>query len=196
MIKNNTKGRKMSDKTQTLILNKRTLEILFRIGCQDSEIINLLKNGTHEKTGDNLIDDLLDELIIQESEETPTESLEPAPTARGGNHNPTGQNQYSDIETENKKEIYNQIVNMFGSDRKNLILIDKNFSCNNYDIFIPYLKEMPQSIIKSVENWLRKVKLNESVTVEFIIKQFFNFAQRANISIFKEKKNDGRNTIS
>lgn len=178
----------MSEKPQNLILNKRTLEILFRIGCPESEIISLLKTGVYTKTNDELIDDLLNELIISQPELGQTTAQEPAPTARGGNHNPTGQNQYSDIETNNKKEIYNKIVNMFGADRKNLILIDKNFSCNNYDIFSPYLKEMPQTIIKSVENWLRKVKLNESVTVEFIIKQFFNFAQRANTPIFKGEK--------
>lgn len=189
----------MSDNTQTLILNKRTLEILFRIGCPDNEIINLLKTGAFEQTGDNLVDDLLNELIIpkiNDKTDTTQELLEPAPTARGGNHNPTGQNQYSDMEIENKKEVYNHIINSIGSDRKNLILVDKNFNCSNYEVFNLYIKEMPQSVIKSVENWLRKVKLNESVTVEFIIKQFFNFAKRNDISVFKEKKNDGRNTIS
>lgn len=189
----------MSDNTQTLILNKRTLEILFRIGCPDNKIIHLLKTGTFEPTGDNLVDDLLNELIlpkIDDKTDTIQEPLEPAPTARGGNHNPTGQNQYSDMEIENKKEVYNHIINSIGSDRKNLILIDKNFNCSNYEVFNPYIKEMPQSVIKSVENWLRKVKSNQSTTVEFIIKQFFNFAQRANVSIFKEKKNDGQETIS
>ena len=176
----------MSIKTQNIILNKRTLEILFRIECPEREIINLLKTGLYEKTGDSLIDDLLDELIIQEPEEIPQNfDEEPVPVARGGNHNPNGVNQYSDIETDNKKEVYNQIVNMFGVNRKNLILIDKNFSCSNYEVFSPYLKEMPESVIHAVEIWLRKVKINESVTVEFIVKQFFNFAQRNNVSIFK-----------
>lgn len=172
----------MYEKTQTIILNKRTLEILFRIGCPDNEIINLLKTGARANTKDNLINDLLNELIIQQPNETPPEPTAPM---RGGNHNPNGINQYSDIETNNKKEVFNQIVNTIGGDRKNIILIDKNFNCSDYDVFNPYIKEMPEFVIHSVENWLRKVKQNESVTIEFIVKQFFNFAHRNNVSIFK-----------
>lgn len=176
----------MFEKSSKVVLNKRTLEILFRIGCPDKEIINLLKNGTYTKTNDALIDDLLAELIIPQSEEIiekPEENS--APVARGGNHNPNGVNQYSDIEADNKKEIYEHIIANIGKNRKDLILITKNFNCSDFEIFTPYITEMPESVIKSVENWLRKVKLNESVSIEFIVKQFFNFAKRNNTAIFK-----------
>lgn len=173
----------MFEKSQQIILNKSILEILFRIGCPDEEIINLLKTGTAKKTNDSLINELLNELIIN-PQELKTES-EPQPTSRGGNHNPSGANQYSDIETDNKKEVFEHIIANVGKHRKDLILITKNFNCNDFEIFSPYISEMPASVIKSVENWLCKVKLNESVSVEFIIKQFFNFAKRGNISVFK-----------
>lgn len=172
---------------QNIILNKRTLEILFRIGCPETEIINVLKTGAHASTGDNLIDDLLDELVVSQTQnaESKPEQPEPVPTGRGGNHNPTGNNQYSDIETDNKKEVFEHIVANIGNKRKDLILITEKFSCNDFEVFNPYITEMPENVIKSVENWLRKVKLNESVSVEFIIKQFFNFAKRSNVSVFK-----------
>lgn len=174
----------MVEESQCVILSKRTLEILCRIGCSEGEIINLLKTGTHEKTGDALIDELLDELIIP-IQKTNNPEIEPAPAARGGNHNPNGANQYSDIETDNKKEVYEHIIANIGKDRKDLILITKSFKCSDFEVFTPYIIEMPETVIKSVEAWLRKVKINESVSVEFIVKQFFNFAKRGNISVFK-----------
>lgn len=174
----------MIEKTQQIILNKKILEILCRIGCSDGEIVSLLKTGAYEKTGDALIDELLDELIIP-SKNIHGSEQEPAPSARGGNHNPNGTNQYSDIETDNKKEVYKHIVANVGKERKDLILITKNFKCVDYQVFTPYITEMPDTVIKSVENWLRKIKLNEQVSVEFITKQFFNFAKRSNTAVFK-----------
>lgn len=46
-----------------IILDQRKLETLFRIGCPDNLIIELLKTGTFTPTGDSLIDDNLETLI-------------------------------------------------------------------------------------------------------------------------------------
>jgi len=45
------------------MLDQRKLETLFRIGCPDNLIIELLKTGTFTPTGDSLIDDNLESLI-------------------------------------------------------------------------------------------------------------------------------------
>ena len=49
--------------TKKIILDQRKLETLFRIGCPDNLIIELLKTGTFTPTGDSLIDDNLESLI-------------------------------------------------------------------------------------------------------------------------------------
>lgn len=96
-------------------------------------------------------------------------------------------NQNTQTETKTKYNninIYNNINNI-GKNREKKILIDSSFSCSNFDVFKAYIQEMPSSVIQSVENWLKKQKNGQEIPVEFIIKQFFNFAQRSNISIFK-----------
>lgn len=49
--------------TKKIILDQRKLETLFRIGCPDNLIIELLKTGIFTPTGDSLIDDNLESLI-------------------------------------------------------------------------------------------------------------------------------------
>ena len=45
------------------MLDQRKLETLFRVGCPDNLIIELLKTGKFIPTGDSLIDDNLESLI-------------------------------------------------------------------------------------------------------------------------------------
>lgn len=123
---------------------------------------------------------------------------------RGGNHNPTGRNQYSgqsgqtgqsgqngqkaiqtQTKTETKNNIYNNIINNIGKENTNSILIDSNFSCSKFDVFKVYIQNMPAEIIKSVESWIKKEKNGQTVPVEFITKQFINFANRQNKPLFK-----------
>jgi hypothetical protein len=46
-----------------MIIDRRKLEVLIRIGCPDEQLLQLIKTGTFTKTGDNLIDDTLECLI-------------------------------------------------------------------------------------------------------------------------------------
>lgn len=48
---------------QKIIIDKRKLDILIRIGCPDEQLLQLIKTGTFEKTGDKLIDDTLECLV-------------------------------------------------------------------------------------------------------------------------------------
>lgn len=46
-----------------IIIDKRKLDVLTRIGCPDEKILSLLKTGKFEPTGDKLIDETLECLI-------------------------------------------------------------------------------------------------------------------------------------
>ena len=70
------------------MIDERKLEILFRLGCPDAQIIELLKTKTFTPTGDKLIDDTLECLIDCKQFDN-----------RGGNHNPSGKNQYTKAES-------------------------------------------------------------------------------------------------
>ena len=49
--------------TKKIIIDQRKLELLFRLGCPDKQIIQLLKTGEYTSTGDNLIDETLESLL-------------------------------------------------------------------------------------------------------------------------------------
>lgn len=68
-----------------------------------------------------------------------------------------------------------------------MIFVDSSFRLLNYPVFLPYIEQVTPAIIESVENWLRQTKNGQSVSVQFITKQFFNFANRQGRPIFKEQ---------
>lgn len=84
----------------------------------------------------------------------------------------------------NKNKLDN-ILNSIGKEKIRSILIDSNFSCSKFDVFKVYIQNMPAEIIKSVESWIKKEKNGQTVPVEFITKQFINFANRQNKPLFK-----------
>ena len=49
--------------TKKIVIDQRKLEVLFRLGCPDTQIIQMLRTGKHDPTGDPLIDDTLDCLL-------------------------------------------------------------------------------------------------------------------------------------
>lgn len=75
----------MQYKTSTkLIIDKRKLDTLFRLGCPDEKILEVIKTGTFSRTGDKLMDETLESLVdIKDFSNW------------GGNHNPTGRNQWT-----------------------------------------------------------------------------------------------------
>lgn len=46
-----------------IVIDKRKLDILIRLGCSDDILINYIKTGKFTKTGDSLVDDILESLI-------------------------------------------------------------------------------------------------------------------------------------
>ena len=84
-----------------------------------------------------------------------------------------------------KNKVVSEMLSSIGKDNTNSILIDSNFSCSKFDVFKVYIQNMPAEIIKSVESWIKKEKNGQIVPVEFITKQFINFANRQNKPLFK-----------
>lgn len=84
-----------------------------------------------------------------------------------------------------KNKVVSEMLSSIGKENTNSILIDSNFSCSKFDVFKTYINEMPLEVIQSVENWLKKQKNGQTVPVEFITKQFINFANRQNKPLFK-----------
>lgn len=67
-----------------IIIDKRKLDTVIRLGCPSDVLLCLITTGTFSPTGDSLIDENLESM--REEKEF---------TNWGGNHNPTGKNQYS-----------------------------------------------------------------------------------------------------
>ena len=101
----------------------------------------------------------------------------------------TGTGIKTEIKTGTEKTVA-EIIKQAGdalSVRKStdMIFVDSSFRLLNYPVFAPYIEQVTPAIIESVENWLRQTKNGQSVSVQFITKQFFNFANRQNKSVFK-----------
>ena len=50
-------------KNQKIIIDSRKLEVLIRLGCPDEIILQKIKTGKSQKTGDKLIDETLECLV-------------------------------------------------------------------------------------------------------------------------------------
>lgn len=88
----------------------------------------------------------------------------------------------------NVQELVAQTAENLSVDKaKDTIWIDDSFSVEKYPVFKIYVDEMPGSVIKSVEKWLKDKKNGQKVTLEFITQQFVNFAKRQNKPLFRKE---------
>lgn len=71
-------------KNAKMLIDRRKLEILIRLNCPDKQLLQVIKTGEFDRTGDALIDDTLECLIDYRDFDN-----------WGGNHNPNGFNQYT-----------------------------------------------------------------------------------------------------
>lgn len=116
------------------MVDQRKLETLFRLGCPDAQIIQLLKTGTFTPTGDQLLDDTLESLIDHKTfNNNNWGGIRQGAGAPKGNTNAIKNNQDSiknnqDCSKNNKKTIKNnQDFNQdFNQDADKDILNNKN----------------------------------------------------------------------
>lgn len=67
--------------TRKIIIDEQKLNVLIRLGCPDDRLLSVIKTGKFEKTGDKIIDEILECLTDRKEFKN-----------WGGNHNPNGIN--------------------------------------------------------------------------------------------------------
>ena len=114
-----------------IIIDKRKLDVLIRIGCPDSQILQLIKTGKFTKTGDSLIDETLECLVdFKEFKNW------------GGNHNPKGISGY------NKKKNNRQVDGQVDCQ------VDKQVDCQVVDK--DNNKRFKKPLIEEINNYCRE----------------------------------------
>ena len=101
-----------------IMIDKRKLEILFRLGCPDAQIIELLKTKKFTPTGDSLIDETLESLIDFKV----FENWGGFRIGSGRKHKKSG------IKNQDANQDANQVVD---KDRDNNIYIYNNYNSRN-----------------------------------------------------------------
>ena len=67
--------------TKKIVIDEQKLTVLIRLGCPDDRLLSVIKTGKFEKTGDKIIDEILECLVDRKEFKN-----------WGGNHNPNGIN--------------------------------------------------------------------------------------------------------
>lgn len=149
------------------MIDKRKLEILFRLGCPDAQIIELLKTKTFTPTGDKLIDDTLECLIDCKQFDN-----------RGGNHNPSGKNQYTKNESgqsgqnDRSKTRSNNWSKTGQTTDKDIELEYNNINNNNNSRnLIPENNIQDNNILSGIKEEIKKEILKEKKQEESIFCQ-------------------------
>lgn len=141
---------------QKIIIDKRKLDILIRIGCPDELILQTIKTGTFTKTGDSLIDDTLECLIdVRDFENW------------GGTRKGAGRKRKNQDENHLENQVDNHLVNQdvnqdtFQLDDKDIdIDKDKNNSIKERGIRgkplkeEEIIKEAPECMKEVIEKWI------------------------------------------
>lgn len=147
-------------KSKKIIIDAVKLETLIRLGCPQDVIYKAITENKITKQGDELIDTLLESLIdIREF------------TNWGGNHNPTGKNQYS------KNNILGQVDHQVDRGQDIGQVVDKDKDLDNK--IIKDLKE--KEINKEKEKRFSKPSIDEIKSYclernnEVDPERFFNF---------------------
>lgn len=158
-----------------IIIDKRKLDVLIRLGCPDEQLLQIIKTGKFNKTGDKLIDEMLESLYdVREFKNW------------GGNHNPNG------INGCNKKKKRGQVDQQvdgqdggqdIGQDVDKDKDIDKENNINKKEMYKEkfdefwscYPKQRAGSKDKAYASYCRAIKENRS-TPEKILEACKNYA--------------------
>ena len=155
-----------------IIIDKRKLDTVIRLGCPDDILLCLITKGEFKPTGDSLIDENL-ESMIEEKEFTNW----------GGNHNPTGKNQYTK-KNNNLGQDVGQLVHQvegqdIGQDVDKDIDKDNNIKelyNNKFEEFwILYPRQRRGNKEKSFKAYYRAIKENRA-TPEQLTEAVKNYA--------------------
>lgn len=183
-----------------IIIDKRKLDLLFRIGCPDKQLIQVLKTGKFDKTGDQLIDDTLECLVdIKEFDNwggkrqgagrKPNNHLDNQLENQDENHL-ANQEPNQDVDIDKDRDKDKKIVDIsslkkwggIGSKQPNKIMIKPNF--NIYEIpqeqLKPFIEAYGDGMARKIQDWLRWKKSGQAVEISRILSLFYKFYQREN----------------
>lgn len=171
--------------TKKIVIDQRKLEVLFRLGCPDTQIIQMLRTGKHDPTGDTLIDDTLDCLLDHKTfNNNNWGGARKGAGAPKGNTNAKKNNQVNqennqdtdkDIDIYNNSRIDSSLLDTtrahargktmeeilqeatwnLSSRKTHTVLITPDFVFPKNQYFDAYRKELPTATSKT-ELWLRR----------------------------------------
>lgn len=122
-----------------IIIDKRKLEILIRLGCPDEVLLGYIKTGKYKKTNDKLVDEILESLIDFKDFKN-----------WGGNHNPNGINGCN--KKKNLGQVDRQVENTLDSQVVDKdIDIDKDLNRNKEYILCKITEQQIEQKMK--EKW-------------------------------------------
>jgi len=171
-----------------IIIDKRKLDILIRLGCPDNNLLEIIKNGKLIRTGDKIIDETLECLIDVRTFDN-----------WGGKRDGAGRPRKNQLEIQDENQVGNQDANQVVDIDKDIIklnnnnlnklikkmvlkenefLINDEFSLKNIPEYEIYKNEVGEEIIKAVQRWLVEKKYGQVVDKNFICKQIVNFSKR------------------
>lgn len=180
-----------------IIIDKRKLDVLIRLGCPDKQILDLIKTGTFEKTGDRIIDETLECLVdIKEFDNwggkrsgagRPKKNQDDIQDENQLDNQDGNQDaiQVVDKDIDKDRDNINKIIKILNKNNNynNKILVDDKLNLlntNDPDIKL-YIEEYGYKLILDVQNWLLKTKKGKEVEKEYIVRQFRNFAYRQGV---------------
>ena len=138
IYKNNTK----------ILIDKRKLETLLRLGCDEKIIWNYIKTGDLQATGDSLIDENLETLIDVKIFEN-----------WGGNRKGAGRKSQktlkkNQVEIQDENQVDNQLENQDINQVVDIdIYKDNNINNNNIDNNVVNIKKKKREVFVKPEQW-------------------------------------------
>lgn len=174
-----------------IIIDKRKLDTVIRLGCPSDVLLRLITTGEYKPTGDSLIDENLESMRDEKEF-----------TNWGGNRNPTGKNQYTsknnklgqvdhhldhqdeaqdigqledidkDIDIELDKDRYNNLFeefwNLYTPIKCDGRFVAKGSKKTAYEKFVKILKkgESYENIIAGTKRYIEHCRANNQLTCQ------------------------------
>lgn len=169
-----------------IIIDQRKLEFLFRLGCPDKQIIELLKTGDFTSTGDNLIDETLESLLDFKV----FENWGGARKKSGRKAQKTNKNNH--LENQDENQVENHLENQDdGQDVDKDIYINNIFNNNNNNIYKQENKRFTKPTLEQVKQYC--IERNNNVDCDRFVNYYESNGWKVGKSPMKDWKAAVRN---
>ena len=138
--------------TKKLIIDEQKLSVLIRLGCPDDRLLSVIKTGKFEKTGDEIIDEILECFVDRKEFKN-----------WGGNHNPKGINNCK--KRKKRGQVDNQVDSQVDNQDGRQV-VDKDIDIDKDKENIKYIVNMlcdflskKQNRVIDSRNWNKHIEL-------------------------------------